>query len=143
MRKSMMMLFSGALFLAGCNSSSDEPAANSTAIRDEATKPKPKYCFFKDEETKDWSVSVAAGGDVTVKGKAHVKDARYRAGLGAPEVTGSTASISPTLAPNTTGYASPDNWWDVSATIPASGTVATVTVECGTKLLAKLDVKRK
>jgi hypothetical protein len=143
MRQSIMLLSGAALLIAGCNSSTNEPAANENANRVETSKPKPKYCFFKDDETKGWTVSASGAGEVTVKGKAHVKDARYRVALGPGEVAGAAATISPTLAPNTTGYASPDNWWDVSATIPGSGAVETVTVECGSKQLAELEVKRK
>ncbi len=83
-----------------------------------------------------------AQGNVVVAGKANVKDARYRAELGQAEVAGASARIAPTIAQNT-GYASPDNWWDVSATIPASGAVTSVTVECGAKTLAELAVERR
>ena len=84
---------------------------------------------------------MAANGDVTVTGKAHVKDARYRPELGAAQVEGAKAVVSPTIAPNS-GYASPDNWWDVTATIPAGSGVETVTVQCGVKALAELTVRR-
>jgi hypothetical protein len=141
MRKSIVLLVA-ALGLAGCSPAQDQSAdaVNKAA----AAKPKrAAYCFFKDEETKGWSVTVAANGDVTVKGRAHVKDPRYSAQMGTAEVTGAAARIAPTVGPNTTGFRSPDNWWDVSATIPGSAAVATVTVECGRKVLAELEVPRK
>lgn len=135
------ILLSAAVVLASCNQAVDNMASN-VAANDTASKPKRSaYCFFKDEETKGWKASLDKDGNVTVTGKAHVKDARYKAELGQPEVTGTNAELSPTIAPNT-GYASPDNWWDVSFTIPNSAAVANIAVRCGRKTVAELTVKR-
>ena len=135
------ILLGAAALLASCNQAADNSASNVAA---NVSAPKPKrsaYCFFKDEETKGWKASVDKTGNVTVSGKAHVKDARYKADLGQPEVTGTSAELRPTIAPNT-GYASPDNWWDVRLTIPNSVAVRNVAVRCGRKTVAELTVKR-
>ena len=55
-------------------------------------------------------------------------------------VTGASAELSPTITINDTGFAAVDNWWDVSATIPNSAAVNSVTVSCGARTLAKLEV---
>ena len=78
-----------------------------------------------------------------MKGKAYRSDSRYQALLGPPEVSGTVASIAPTITQNMTGYGAEDNWWDVSATIPNSAAVDTVTVTCGAKTLATLTVQTK
>lgn len=135
------ILSGAAALLASCNQAADNSASNVTA---KVSAPKPKhgtYCFFKDEETKGWKASVDKNGNVTVTGKAHIKDARYKADLGQPEVAGTSAELWPTIAPNT-GYASPDNWWDVGLTIPNSAAVTSVAVRCGSKTVAELTVKR-
>lgn len=136
------ILLGAAALLASCNQAADNSATNAAA---NVSKPKPKhggYCFFKDEETKGWKASVDKSGNVTVTGKAHIKDARYKADLGQPEVAGTSAELWPTIVPNDTGYASPDNWWDVGLTIPNSADVTNVAVRCGRKTVAKLTVKR-
>ena len=91
---------------------------------------------------KGWAASRGKDGNVTVKGKAHVKDPRYNAVLGPAVVTGSTAQIAPTIAQNS-GYESPGDWWDVSAVIPNSATVTSVSVTCGAKTVAQLTVPAK
>jgi hypothetical protein len=63
--------------------------------------------------------------------------------LGPPEVSGTTASLAPTVTQNMTGYGATDDWWDVAATIPDSAAVDTVTVTCGAKTLAELKVPAK
>ena len=137
MRQSIILL--GALLaVAGCNEAADTTAANTNTAKTE--KPKPKYCFFKDAETKGWTASRDKAGNIVVKGKAYRSDPRYQAQLGAAEVTGNTAVIRPSIGQNTTGYGAPENWWDVSATIPNSDGVETVKVECGPKTLAELKV---
>ena len=139
MRHSIVLL--GAALLAACGqSASDEAnvaAANNMAA---AEKPRPSFCFFKDAETKGWAASRDSSGNLVVKGQAYRSDSRYQAVLGEPEVTGPAATISPTIVPNTTGYGAPENWWDVTATIPNSASVETVTVACGKKTLAELKV---
>jgi len=44
---------------------------------------------------------------------------------------------------NDTGYGAPDNWWEVSATIPNSAALDTVDVRCGEKTIAVLKVAPK
>jgi hypothetical protein len=140
MRKTWILLGS-ALSLAACGQTAEQPAANSGESK--AAEPKrPSYCFFKDSETEKWSASRDAQGNVVVKGRAFRSDPRYKAELGSAEVAGNTASIAPTIVENR-GYASPDNWWDVTATIPASAAVSRVTVACGKKTLAEIELKPK
>jgi hypothetical protein len=141
MRQSMILL-GAVLGVAGCNQSADNPVVNTTNTA-AAEKPKPKYCFFKDAETKGWSASRDKQGNIVVKGKAYRSDPRYQAQLGEAEVTGAAARIAPSIVLNNTGFAARDNWWDVSATIPNSAAVETVTVECGPKTLAELKVAPK
>ena len=137
-----------ALGLAACGSADDESAnqaANNAAIANTATpaakpaKKRPAYCFFKDAETSNWSASRDGQGNIVVKGRAYRSDPRYKAELGEAEVAGTTATISPTISQNG-GYASPGNWWDVSATIPNSRAVHTVKVQCGAKTIADLGL---
>ena len=140
-RKSMMLL--GAAALAACGQSGDNAAGNEAAANAAQPKKKPSYCFFKENETKDWAASRGKDGNIVVKGKAYRSDPRYQALLGPPTVTGNTAEVSPTIQQNATGYAAPENWWDVTATIPNSAAVDTVTVSCGPKTLAELKVPVK
>jgi hypothetical protein len=134
----------GAAALGGCNSSdgADNGAANVSANTAAAEKPKhPTYCFFKDANTKGWSAARDKSGNVTVKGKAYLADAAYSGSLIQGEAEGGKASIWLTMAPNSTGYAKPDGWWDVTATIPDSAAAKSVAVMCGTKTVASLSVK--
>jgi hypothetical protein len=136
-----LVLLCAAAILVGCNDAGDNVATNAAA---NATAAEPKhsaYCFFKDEETKAWKASLDKSGNVTVTGKAHVKDSRYKPELGQPKITGTAAEVWPTLVVNS-GYASPDNWWDVSFTIPNSAAAESVAVRCGRKTVAELTVKR-
>jgi hypothetical protein len=139
MRRTILLLCTTAA-LAACNQAVDN-AANATANTAAPKEKRSAYCFFKDEETKGWKAAVDKTGNVTVTGKARVKDARYKPEIGQPKVTGTIAEVSPTITVNT-GYASPDNWWDVSFTIPGSAAVDSVTVSCGRKTMAALTVKR-
>jgi hypothetical protein len=136
------LIVSGAALLAGCGQSGNG-AANQAAANSAQPKKKAGYCFFKDSETKGWTASRGKDGYIIVKGKAYRSDSRYRALLGPPEISGTTASISPTILQNGTGYGAEDNWWDVSATIPGSSALDTVTVICGAKTLATLAVRTK
>ena len=136
------LLLGAVAALTSCN---QEPTAavENAAANVAASKPKHgTYCFFKDEEAKGWKTSLDPKGNVTVAGKMHVKDARYKAELGQPEVAGTKAELWPTLVVNDTGYASPDSWWDVRFTIPDSAAVTAVAVRCGSKTKADLTVKR-
>jgi len=141
MRRDLHLLAAVAA-LASCNQAASNDSANAAA-NVAAAKPKHgSYCFFKDEEAKGWKASLDPSGNVTVAGKMHVSDARYKAELGEAEVTGTTAELWPTLVVNDTGYASVDNWWDVRLTIPDSKAVTSVAIRCGSKTKAELTVKR-
>lgn len=139
MRK-VIFVVGAAAALFGCGQSSEKPAANQAAAQ---PKKKPAYCFFKDEETKSWAASRGKDGNITVKGKAHVKDPRYKAVLGTPTLSGTRAELAPSISQNDTGYASQEDWWDLSAIIPNSTSIDTVTVRCGDKALAELKVPVK
>lgn len=137
MRKSIILL--GTAGLAACQSSKNE-AANNVA----AAKPKTAaYCFFKDPDTKEWKAKVDTDGNVIVTGKALAEDARYKAVMAPATVSGTSAEVAPTITTNDTGFAAPGNWWNLSATIPNSQALATVTVKCGDETLASLTVPRK
>ena len=136
-----LLLLGAAAALASCQQAVDNTATNTAAKAAAPEKKHSAYCFFKDEEAKGWKASLDKSGNVTVTGKAHVKDSRYKPELGQPEVTGTSAELWPTIVVNP-GYASPDNWWDVSFTIPDSAAVANVTVRCGRKTMAQLTVNR-
>ena len=142
MHKSIILL--GAAGLAGCGQSSDNAAANDAAANAAAAEaPRPAYCFFKKEETKGWAAKVDKDGNVVVSGKAYRSDGRYKAELQPATVSGATAEVSPTITVNDTGYGAPENWWDVSETIPNSQAVTSVNVKCGADTIATLTVPRK
>jgi len=137
-RASTPILLGAAAALAACGQgggSSKQPVAA-------PKKEKPRYCFFKDAEAKAWTASRGKDGNITVKGKAYRSDSRYKAVLGDPKVTGSSAVVWPSISVNDTGFAAPggDDWWDVSFTIPGSAAVDTVDVKCGQKTFAELKV---
>ena len=138
-----LVLLGAAGLLSACGQSSDDAAANQAATNAAKPKKRPAYCFFKDSETKSWAASRGKDGNITVKGKAYRQDSRYQAVLGPPEVSGTTATIAPTITQNMTAYGAEDDWWDVTATIPNSSAVDTVNVTCGAKTLATLAVKPK
>jgi hypothetical protein len=138
MRKFAFLMSAAAL--AGCGQSSD--SANQTAAV-HPKKPRPPYCFFKDSETKDWKASRDKDGNIVVKGKAFRLDSRYKAVLLPPVVTGSSAEIRPSITVNDTGYGAPDNWWDLTATLPSSAALDAVEVRCGEKTVADLKVPPK
>ena len=144
MRRPILTLCATAA-LAGCNQAAENRAtsnvANASANSTAASGRRSAYCFFKDEEAKSWKAALDKSGNVTVSGKAHVKDPRYKPELGQPKVTGSSAEVWPTISVNS-GYASPDKWWDVSFTVPNSSSVDKVSVRCGRKIMAELTVKR-
>jgi hypothetical protein len=129
----------------GCNQGggANQAAVNATANATAPEKPKhPTYCFYKDANTKGWTASKDKSGNLTVNGKAYLADAAYSGSLSQGEVTGDKASIWLTMSPNTTGYAKPDGWWDVTAQIPDAGAATSVTVMCGTKTVATLPLKK-
>lgn len=140
-----LMILAGAAALSACGQSSDNGAGGNAAAN-EAAAAKPErapYCFFKDKEMKDWKASVAKDGNVVVTGEAYRSDSRYIAEIGKMEVTGTTATVRPTINPNTTGFGAKDNWWDIRQAIPSSTAVETVLVKCGDKTVATLAVPRK
>jgi len=139
MRKTVWLL-GASLIVVGCGQSEDQPA---NQVAKPAVTRKAAYCFFKEPDTKGWAASRGRDGNIVVKGKAYREDARYKALLGPAAVTGTTAEISPTVTTNDTGFAAPDNWWEISATIPNSAAVDTVTVSCGARTLAQLKVPAK
>ena len=143
MHKTIILV--SALGLASCGQPSNN-AAESNAAANAAAREKPEpaaYCFFKDSETKGWSAKADKEGNVVVSGRAFREDARYKAQLSPATISGTTAQVAPTIAPNDTGFAAPNNWWDISETIPNSREVATVVVKCGDETLASLTVPRK
>ena len=135
-----LILMAGTAALCGCGQSNDN-ATQAAAVHPK--KPRPPYCFFKDSETKDWKASRDKDGNIVVKGKAFRLDSRYKAVLLPPVVTGSSAEIRPSITVNDTGFGAPDNWWDLSATLPNSGAVDAVEVRCGDKTVADLKVPPK
>jgi hypothetical protein len=140
MRKSLLVLGIAGVLAACGQSNHTDPAANTAA---DQPKKKPAYCFFKQGELKDWTAKRGKDGNITLKGKAHVSDPRYKATLGAPDVSGTTATIAPTIGQNDTGYGAPADTWDVSAAIPTSAAITTVAVTCGDKTVARLHVPPK
>jgi hypothetical protein len=140
MRRSIILLPALGV-LAACNQAADQPAANATGNAAASAK-KPGFCFFKPEEMKGWKASADAKGNITVTGKAHVKDSRYVAQFGEPEIEGSTASLALTIAQNSGTYGATDDWWDLKATIPAKPALESVSVTCGGKAVADLPLKK-
>jgi hypothetical protein len=141
MHKSIFLLGATA-GLAACGSSGNEPAGQ-VAANTAAVPKKAAYCFFKAPDTKGWSAARGKDRNITVKGQAYRQDARYKAVLGPATVTGTTAELSPSVSINDTGYAAPDNWWPLTATIPNSAAVESVTVRCGARTLAQIKVPTK
>lgn len=142
MHKSLIVL-SVAGLLAGCGQSGGTGATNEAAAKAAQPKKKPAYCFFKDPETKAWAAKRGKDGNIAVTGKVFRSDPRYKAVLGAPVITGTIAEISPTITVNDTGYAAPENWWEVTATLPNSAAIDEVKVSCGAKTLADIKVAPK
>src|SRR5436305_3956395 len=124
--RALLLLAGAVAALAGCNQGGENAAGN-VATNAAASAPKhPTYCFFKDSDTKGWSASRDAAGNVAVKGKALLEDTRYMAAVGEPEISGSKARLWLTMGSNTNAYGAPGNWWDATATIPGSSGVEAV-----------------
>lgn len=136
MRQWILLL--GAASLSACGQGGGNEAANEAAHAPK--KEKPKYCFFKDADSKDWSASRGADGNIALKGKLYRSDGRYMAVLGEPKINGSTVEYWPSVSNNTTGASMADGWWEVTATVPNSGAIDTVEVKCGQKTFAELKV---
>ena len=131
----------GSLILASCGQSGGN-SANQAAASPPPPKKRPAYCFFKPEEMKGWAAKRDTDGNITIKGKAHVKDPRYKAIFGSPTVTGTTVQIAPTITTNT-GYEAPGDWWDISTSIPNSGRLNDVQISCGDKPVAEFTLPLK
>jgi hypothetical protein len=133
----IVIALGAALAVAACTEDpTEQPAVNQPA----AAPQKVPHCFFKDSETKEWALKVE-GGQAVVTGRAYRSDPRYKAGLLEPEIQGSVAVVRPSISTNDTGFASLDNWWDVTASIPAQG-LETIEVRCGKKVLASLKLPK-
>jgi hypothetical protein len=129
--------------LAACGQQpSQKDAETKTAAVEKAPERTP-YCFFKDSEAKGWSASTDKQGNVVVKGKLYRQDSRYEAYLDKPKVNGTAAEVWPNIKQNTGAYGAENDWWPVSTTIPNSAAVNAVSVRCGGKVMASLDVPRK
>ena len=139
MHKFLLLLGLAGLATA-CGRSNSSPEASQAAAQQEK---KPAYCFFKDEEMKDWAATRGRDGNITIKGKAHVKDPRYKAVLGTPTIIGASAELSPSLSQNDTGYEAPDDTWQLTAALPNSAAITIVNVTCGGKTAARLEVPPK
>ena len=142
MRKTWSLIaIAGAL--AACGQSADTNTTNEAAANVAQPKKKPAHCFFKDDEMKGWSATRGKDGNVTAKGKVYRSDSRYKVVFGEPVIDGSTVELSPTLQQNTAAYGAPEDWWDVSSTVPNSAAIDTVRVTCGGKTLADIKVATK
>ena len=132
-----------ASMLAACTQSADNGPANETAANTVQPKKKASHCFFKDDEMKGWSATRGKDGNITAKGKVYRSDSRYKVVFGEPVIDGSTVELSPTLQQNTAAYGAPEDWWDVSSTVPNSAAIETIRVTCGGKTLADIKVATK
>jgi len=140
MRKLTLLLASAGL--AACGQGGTEQTANNQAAA-APKKEKPKYCFFKDAEGKDWTARRGKDGNIVVSGKLYRSDGRYMAVLGEPKINGSTVELWPSITTNTTGHSMADGWWDLTAIIPNSAAIDTVDIKCGRKTFAELKVPPK
>ena len=143
MHKPIIIIICAAAGLGACGQSANDGANQGASNSVAAEAPKPAYCFFKDSETKDWKAKLDKSGNVVVTGKAYREDPRYKAILSPATINGATADVTPTVTVNDTGFASPDNWWPITATIPNSQSVETVNVKCGDKTLKTIALARK
>lgn len=141
--RQLILALSAVLVVSGCNEPGGQAMANNTMAKPaEPAKKHPTYCFFKNADTKGWAASRDSAGNVVVNGQARVADRRYSAVLGEAEADGDQARLWLTMAPNTAAFGAPEDWWDVSAPVPASATVTSVTVMCGKKTVAELKAKK-
>lgn len=140
--RNLIIVTAATAALAGCGQTSQKDAETKTAAVEKAPERVP-YCFFKDSEAKGWSASTDKQGNVVVKGKLYRQDSRYEAYLDKPKVNGTAAEVWPNIKQNTGAYGAENDWWPASITIPGSTAVTTVSVRCGAKVMASLDVPRK
>lgn len=142
MTRTLFILIGSTFVLAGCGQSSQNASANEAAANVAQPENKPAYCFFKDDEMKGWTASRDKDGNITIKGKAHVKDPRYKAVVGQVATGPKKVIIFPSITTNT-GYAQPDDWWDLSETAPNTASLNEAAVQCGGKTIADLQVPPK
>lgn len=138
MKRALCMLVGISSTLASCGNSGESSADQKAVAPAKPTKAR-AFCFFKDPEMKAWAATRDPEGNIVLSGKAHVKDSRYEAVMGPPEISGTTVNIAPTLNQNM-GYEAPDDWWDLKTTIPGTAKVLKVTINCGARTVAALDV---
>lgn len=136
----IVVLISAALVVAGCSQSAETNATNVAASNASALAKKHAYCFFKDDEMKGWTASREPDGNIRINGKAHVKDPRYKAVIAQWAVGPKKVIVSPSITTNDTGYAKPDDWWDVTAAVPKTASLNAAEVQCGDKVVADLQV---
>ena len=134
MMKNALIVVICSAALASCGHSR---SANQQAEAPPQPKKPPAFCFFKDAEMKDWTAKRDKDGNIALSGKAHVKDSRYKAVFGPPAITSNQIDIAPTLTLNS-GYEAPDDWWDLSLTIPNSRAITNVRIGCGAHQAAAL-----
>lgn len=140
MIRALSFMFLSSAVLASCGQPADQ--GNNQAAAQPQPKKKPSYCFFKPEEMKGWAAKRGKDGNITVSGKGHVKDPRYKAIFGPPTITGTTIQLAPTITPNT-GYEALGDWWDISLVIPNSSALNDVQISCGDKPVAEFELKPK
>ena len=141
MKRALFLLILSSTIVASCGQSANE-GNNQAAAQPQQPKKRAPYCFFKPDELKGWAAKRGKDGTITVNGKGHVKDPRYKAIFAPPTTSGTTILIAPTITPNT-GYEAPGDWWDMSAAIPNSAGLDEVQISCGDKQEAKFVLKRK
>lgn len=141
MDRKRSLVIGGLALLAGCGQNADSNSNHANAAPPQPRK-RPAYCFFKPEEMTGWSAKRAKDGSIEVKGRAHVKDSRYKAIFAPSTITGATLQIAPTITTNT-GYEAPGDWWDISAKVAGSSAVNDVQISCGDKPVAEFTIALK
>lgn len=147
MRMMAFVLCATALCVSGCQrdtnaQSSEGSNRNADAVGKSGRGPE-MLCLFEKSDTKDWHGKANQDQSVSVAGKVHVGDPKYRPMLFQPKARGSTAQLILTAAENSTGQAPADGWWDVSYTIPDNGSIQTVEIWCDLDtMLASFPVRR-
>jgi hypothetical protein len=128
-KSTTMLCAATSLAIAGCNGRGLDSTTNN-AEENAAAGPQGLLCAFDRSDTKDWSGKANADQSVSVTGKVHVSNSKYRAALFNPQVQGSVARVYLTQAENHTGQSPADGWWDVPYTIADNGSIQTVEVWC-------------
>ena len=141
MNRAFYLLILSSAMLASCGG----PAGggnDQAAAQTQQPKKRAPYCFFKPDEMKGWAAKRSKDGNITISGKGHVKDPRYKAIFASPTISGKVVQIAPTITPNN-GYEAPGDWWDMSTIIPSSSALTDVQISCGDKQLAAFALKPK